>query len=149
MTVKLSVIFSIAFLMFSTLFSCSSTEKGTSQVQNNLEVLEAFQTPIVRGAGNTKGMRIALKVIKPNQMSVDSIRYEGITKPVNQLKSVNDTLWIDSYFYSNSDQIMGAEPSTPKEFSSKSCQLYFHQQNDVQQIEITDLKLETDSSIWE
>jgi hypothetical protein len=148
MTVKISILISGVFLIFSTLFSCTNTKKGTNNAQNKFEVLDAFQTPVIRGAGDSKGMRIVLKVVAPTHTILDSISYENITKPTNQLKTLNDTLWVDSYFYPNSDKVRGTESVNTQEFSSTRCKLYFHNQSGAQETEINNLKLKTDPTNW-
>ena len=80
------------------LLSCSNSVKGIATNEHSIVILESFQTPIIRGVGQLKGMRIGIKAVVTNQLEIDSILFEGLTTTASTLKTNNDTIWVDAFF---------------------------------------------------
>lgn len=129
------------------LFACTNSVKGTATNENSVVILDSFRNPIIRGAGKLKGMRIGVKTILANEALVDSIKYEGQTVAATLLKTINDTAWVEAYFYPKQFNKEGVENTT--EYSSKRCSVFYHDKsvNDAIFV-VSDLKLVTDHTMW-
>ena len=127
------------------LYSCTNSAKGTTTSETNFEVIESFKTPIIRGAGMLKGMRIGLRYLTSGG-DIDSIKYEGIKVSPSILKTSHDTVWVEAFFYPNQFLANGSENT--KEFSSNQCTIFYHYQSKKNQTVISNLKLITDLTMW-
>ena len=140
---------SISFLglitVSASLYSCTNSVKGTATSEPTFEVIESFKTPIVRGAGSLKGMRIGLSYLV-SDFDIDSIKYEGIITTPSILKASNDTVWVEAFFYPNQFLVDGSENTN--EFSSNQCTIFSHHQSKKNQLVISNLKLVTDLTMW-
>ena len=144
---KLKLLSILGLITFSViLFSCTSSVKGTAANENSVVILDSFQTPIIRGAGQLKGMRIGVNALLANQSFIDSIKYEDQTMAVSLLKTINDTVWVEAYFYPKEFNKEGVENTT--EYASKQCVIFYHDKSVNDKIVISNLKLITDHTMW-
>jgi hypothetical protein len=128
------------------LLSCSNSVKGIATNENSVVILESFQTPIIRGVGQLKGMRIGIKAVVTNQLEIDSILFEGLTTTTSTLKTNNDTIWVDAFFYPKKYLENRTENTT--EFSAKKCTVFYHNKLKSNKVVVSNLKLVTDHTMW-
>ena len=126
-------------------YSCSNTINGSNAKDNSIEVISSFKTPVIRGAGQLKGMRIGVQAIV-NQAMIDSILYEGKSTTSSLLQTINDTVWVEAYFYPSEYQNNGVPNTT--EYSSEKCTVFYHDKSGNKEFVIADLKLVTDPTMW-
>lgn len=127
--------------------ACSSSNSKTSNSSHKVVVISSFYSPVIRGAGASKGMKIGIQLIAPSSFTLDSLTYEGITKEITVVKSAGDTLWTESYFYPNSKN---TEEQQTKEhvFSANTCVLQYTNGKKAMPLMVTDMQLSTDSQFW-
>ena len=131
------------FLISILMISCFSQQKSHSHTSENIVIEEAFRTPIIRGPGQSKGLRIGIKATISEGTTLDSISYENLTRPVNKIRTEKDIVWTDAFFYPNQSQLSG-----DKEFTANKCVLYYSIQKESKSIPISDLTLVTDNTKW-
>lgn len=133
------------YLMIS---SCSFNKDLNQSDSHPFEIISAVQTPLVGGANKSRGMRIGLQLVTQKPLTTDSIVYEGFSQPVTEIKKIQDTLWIESYFYPNQKMTV-SKNSEPVQFTANSCTLFYHYENTNASMLIKKMEMVQDPTKWE
>lgn len=138
----ISVFFGTLVIVYVT--ACSIAQKSTQPVADNITVLSTTYTPIIKGAGSPRGVKINVKAIGTEKTTIDSIRYESMVKPVDIVKKHADTLWVEASFH----PVRSIDETSAKEFTANSCDILYHNSKKTGSITIKNMELRTDTQFW-
>ncbi len=140
--------FGIGWLSILTLvMGCNSIQKSGSKNQE-IQILEVYQSHVIRGAGAPKGMKIGIKVLTPNQQTLDSLTYQAYTKKLETLKTLNDTTWSEVFYYPKNETTGKYGPSPGHQFVEKTGTLHYTAGNKTKNLPISDMIMRTDNTFW-
>ncbi len=132
-------------ILFISLGSCVSTENTTKIPTENLTILSATYTPVIRGAGRSKGVKIQITALRSEGISVDSIHYEMLFKPAELVRNSEDTIWLEAFFYPNHKK-EGSELETG--FSSAECRLFYTSNKETKSLFLKNMELVSSPTQW-
>ena len=136
----------IGVLFFLSLISCQQID-SYQKIEAGIDVLEAYKIPRLGGAYGSKGTRILLKVSKDNTVEIINLEFGSKTSEVSIIKSIKDTVWVESYFYVNNEPTRGSKNVEKKQVFNQ-CTLYYKQSGEKKALNIPSLILKMDTVLW-
>jgi hypothetical protein len=117
------------------------------KIAQELKVFNAYKMPLVSGANGSRGTKITLKVRKDKAVELRSIAFQSKVSDVTIIKSIQDTIWLESYFYESNKMVIGQE-SVEQKRDAKSCILYYNLGGKKKSLKVSSLTLQTDTVRW-
>ncbi len=138
--------FTIGILFIVFISSCQQID-SSQKLEFDVNIFEAFKILRVGGANGAKGTRILLKVSNDNTIEINSLEFESIVSEVSVVKSIQDTVWLESYFYARNED-GGENENVEKKTEENQCILHYRKDGKDNSIKISPLTLKVDTVQW-